>query len=1019
MMSNKTTNPIPARSQPGSTMTALSVGHQDGRVKYDTGESSQQKIRGRNFISLATWNVRTLNQTGKCEELTHELENYRWDMVGLCEVRWKNFGEHQTEDGHVLYYSGESDKHTNGVGFLVNRTIKNCVLECQPISSRVISIRLRATPFNITVLQAYAPTTSHDDDVVEEFYTQLQSLINKVHKKDILIIQGDWNAKVGKDALKDWKQFCGSSCNEVTNERGLRLLEFASYNNMVLANTLGQHKASRCWTWHAPNGIHHNQIDYILVKNRFISGIKRGSTRSYPGADVGSDHDMVMMNFKVRLKKTKKSKNTRLKFNLDRLKDPDIAESFKATIGGKFAPLLALEDNSMETLITQFNEVLTEAANETLGKVRRKSQAWVTDEILEVCDKRRSLKKSKTTPTGAADYRKANKTIRKMMKQAKEDFIGKRCAEIESSLEMNNSRRAFQIVKDLTKPKQTRVNTIQDKAGNCLTEEDAVLKRWTEYCSDLYNYQTQGDPNVTVCQESTNDDDFPILRVEVVAAIRTLKSGKAAGVDNIPAELIKHGGESVVDMLLLICNKIWQTGEWPTPWTQSLIITLPKKGNLQQCQNYRTLSLISHASKVMLRIILKRLSPQAEDIIAEEQAGFRRGRSTAEQIFNLRVLCEKYSQHQQDIFHVFIDYKKAFDRVWHDALWATMKNYNMGQKLVMSIQQLYKNATSAVLAQGKIGDWFHTSVGVRQGCLLSPTLFNIFLEQIMTDALEDHVGTVSIGGRVITNLRFADDIDGLAGSEAELVDLVKRLDETSTRYGMEISAGKTKLMRNTDAPINTSITVSGQQLDTVTHFKYLGAIISEVGSKPEIHSRIALTTAAPAKLKPIWKDTNISVKTKMRLLRALILSILLYACESWTLTAELQRKIQAVEMRCFRRLLGISYTDHITNEVVRSRIQEHMPHYIDLLTTVKRRKLKWYGHVTRSSGLSKTIMQGTVQGKRKRGRQRKRWTDNIKEWTGMTYAETQALAHDRDRWGMLVRSSIMQRPYDPGGLWDQ
>ena len=242
---------------------------------------------------------------------------------------------------------------------------------------------------------------------------------------------------------------------------------------------------------------------------------------------------------------------------------------------------------------------------------------------------------------------------------------------------------------------------------------------------------------------------------------------------------------------------------------------------------------------------------------------------------------------------------------------------------------------------------------------------------------------------------------------------------SSTRYGIEISAGKTKLMRNTDAPINTSIAVSGQQLDTVNQFKYLGAIISNEGSKPEIHARIAITTAALAKLKPIWKDTNISVKSKMRLLRALILSILLYACESWTLTAELQRKIQAVEMRCFRRLLGISYTDHITNEVVRTRIKEHMPRYVDLLTTVKRRKLKWYGHVTRSSGLSKTILQGTVQGRRKRGRQRKRWTDNIKEWTGMTYAETQALAHDRDRWGNLVRRSIMQRPYDPGGLWDQ
>ena len=109
--------------------------------------------------------------------------------------------------------------------------------------------------------------------------------------------------------------------------------------------------------------------------------------------------------------------------------------------------------------------------------------------------------------------------------------------------------------------------------------------------------------------------------------------------------------------------------------TQSLVITLPKKGNLQQCQNYRTISFISHPSKVMLKIILNRLKPQAEKIIAEEQAGFRAVRSSTEQIFNLRILCEKYLQHQQDLYHVFIDFKKSFNRVWPAALWATMKKY--------------------------------------------------------------------------------------------------------------------------------------------------------------------------------------------------------------------------------------------------------------------------------------------------------------------------------------------------------
>ena len=114
---------------------------------------------------------------------------------------------------------------------------------------------------------------------------------------------------------------------------------------------------------------------------------------------------------------------------------------------------------------------------------------------------------------------------------------------------------------------------------------------------------------------------------------------------------------------MTICYKIWQTGDWLTPWTQSLIINLPKKGNLQQCQNYRTISFISHPSKVMLKIILNRLKPQAEKIITEEQAGFTAGGSTTEQIFNLSILCEKYLQHQQDLYHVFIDFKRAFNKV--------------------------------------------------------------------------------------------------------------------------------------------------------------------------------------------------------------------------------------------------------------------------------------------------------------------------------------------------------------------
>ena len=174
------------------------------------------------------------------------------------------------------------------------------------------------------------------------------------------------------------------------------------------------------------------------------------------------------------------------------------------------------------------------------------------------------------------------------------------------------------------------------------------------------------------------------------------------------------------------------------------------------------------SSLLHLHKVSCRLKTKAEELLSEEQAGFRAGRSTVEQIFNCRIIIEKYLQHQRDLFHNFIDFKKAFDRVWHDGLWHVLRGFNVDDGLVRVIQTLYEHSSSAVLLNNQMGEFFRTSVGVRQGCLLSPVLFNIFLERIMQETLHDHHTSISIGGRPICNLRFADDIDGLAGSEEEL-----------------------------------------------------------------------------------------------------------------------------------------------------------------------------------------------------------------------------------------------------------
>ena len=178
---------------------------------------------------------------------------------------------------------------------------------------------------------------------------------------------------------------------------------------------------------------------------------------------------------------------------------------------------------------------------------------------------------------------------------------------------------------------------------------------------------------------------------------------------------------------------------------------------------------------------------------------------------------------------------------------------------------------------------------------------------------------------------------------------------------MEISAEKTKLMTNSANGIQREIKVKGQKLGTVTSFRYLGAVVLDDGSKPEVLSRIAQATTALTKLKPIWRDNYISLGSKVKLI-----SIFLYACESWTLTAELEKRTQAFEMRHHRRLLNISYKDNITNEEVRRKIQAAIGEYDELLTLVKKRKLRWFGHVSRSSGLAKTILPGSERKKKNR-----------------------------------------------------
>ncbi|KAF7249813.1 hypothetical protein EYD10_04261 [Varanus komodoensis] len=259
-----------------------------------------------------------------------------------------------------------------------------------------------------------------------------------------------------------------------------------------------------------------------------------------------------------------------------------------------------------------------------------------------------------------------------------------------------------------------------------------------------------------------------ILECEVKWTLGRLSNNKASGGDSIPAELFKILKTNAVKVLHPICQQIWKTQQWPQDWKRSVYIPIPKKGNAKECSNYRTIALTSHASKVMLKIPQAGLQQYVDRELPEVQAGFCRGRGTRDQIANIRWIIEKAREFQKNIYFCFIDYAKAFDCVDHNKLWQVLKEMGVPDHPICLLKNLYAGQEATVRTGHGNTDWFKIEKGVRQGCILSPCLFNLHAEHVMRKAGLDELQVgIKIAGRN-NNLRYADDTTLMAESEEPL-----------------------------------------------------------------------------------------------------------------------------------------------------------------------------------------------------------------------------------------------------------
>src|SRR5574340_99480 len=229
-----------------------------------------------------------------------------------------------------------------------------------------------------------------------------------------------------------------------------------------------------------------------------------------------------------------------------------------------------------------------------------------------------------------------------------------------------------------------------------------------------------------------------------------------------------------------ICQQIWETQQWPQGWKRSVFIPIPKKGNAKECSNYHTIALISHASKLMLKILQARLQQYVNCELPDVQDGFRKDRGTRDQIANICWIIKQAREFQKNIYFCFLDYAKAFDCVDHQKLQKILKEMGIPDHLTCLLRNLYAGQEATVRTGHGTTDWFKLGKGVCQGCILSPCLFNFYAEYIMRNAgLEEAQAGIKIAGRNINHLRYADDTTLMAESEEELKSLLMKVKEES------------------------------------------------------------------------------------------------------------------------------------------------------------------------------------------------------------------------------------------------
>jgi hypothetical protein len=501
-----------------------------------------------------------------------------------------------------------------------------------------------------------------------------------------------------------------------------------------------------------------------------------------------------------------------------------------------------------------------------------------------------------------------------------------------------------------------------------------------------------------------------------------MKNCKAAGPDGIPAEYLKlylDSEESLEALTRLIC-RVASKKEVPQSWKRAIIkIIFKNKGELDECGNYRGISLLDHAGKVMLKIIVARVGKHAEEhgLLPEEQSGFRPKRSTVDMLYVVQMLQEFGRVKNVPLFFCFIDLTKAYDTVNRRLLWKILAKAGLPQELIELIRAFHDGTEACVSIEGEESAFFSVNQGLRQGCVLAPLLFNLFFaavlevarKRILADetATKDMVKVKScmsshpwdvktrnkqadrekLSLTELWSMLYADDAGIVSKSEAGLTSMMNIIVQTTSQFGLTVSEDKTKTMYVAKEKelevrrVKIVVNAGGQNYGQVEHFTYLGTKLSESGGmSSEIATRISKTWWKwKARKKSLYQNKGVRPHVKLMMLKTEVIETLMYGCAAWTTNADDVAALNRTHYKLLIQTLGLWKKKETDRPRSYSSILKEY-NCVSMEATLKWRRLKWAGSVIRmgDTRLPKIMMFGElVGGVRSRGGQIGQWRTEL------------------------------------------